>query len=45
SIIRLEWGVRDLNGVRQVAEKNSFRMTKKIYMPANNLSLVFNSVR
>ena len=40
-----EWGIRDLNGVRQVAENNSFRMTKKISMPANNLSLVFNSVR
>jgi SAM-dependent methyltransferase len=35
------WGVRDLDTVRTTAERNGFRLERRVEMPANNLSLVF----
>lgn len=39
-----DWGVRDLEGVVELAGEQGFRLTKKIEMPANNLSLIFAKV-
>lgn len=36
-----EWGLRDLNAVERLAGKNGLRLTQRIDMPANNLSLFF----
>ena len=35
------WGVRDLEGVVEAALKEGLVLKKKIKMPANNLSLLF----
>jgi len=35
------WGVRDLGEVADLARKGGFELTKRIGMPANNLSVVF----
>lgn len=35
------WGIRRLEDVRDVADKEGFDLRKRIEMPANNLSLVF----
>lgn len=36
-----EWGVRDLDDVRALADKHGFTFEKRVEMPANNLSVVF----
>ncbi len=36
-----EWGVRDLEEIIKVADKNGLSLQKSIEMPANNLSLIF----
>jgi hypothetical protein len=36
-----EWGVRDLEEVVAVAERESLKLIKTVAMPANNLSVVF----
>ena len=35
------WGVRDLNEVSAVARQHGFRLSAKLAMPANNLSVIF----
>lgn len=35
------WGVRTVEAVRDVGENYGFRMLKKVEMPVNNLSLIF----
>jgi cyclopropane fatty-acyl-phospholipid synthase-like methyltransferase len=35
------WGVRDLDDVTRVAEKQEFRLDEVVEMPANNLSVIF----
>jgi len=35
------WGVRDLEAVVALAERNGFALEQRVAMPANNLSLVF----
>ena len=36
-----EWGVRDLEEVAEVANKEGLKLLEVIEMPANNLSVVF----
>lgn len=36
-----EWGVRDLDAVREEAEQHGFLLEEVVAMPANNLTLVF----
>ena len=36
-----DWGVRDVEDVKLVAEKYHFYLDEKVSMPANNLSLIF----
>ncbi len=36
-----EWGLRDLEAVRDVAERAGFELAEIVDMPANNFSLVF----
>ena len=36
-----EWGVRDLDDVRVLADKHGFTFERRVAMPANNLSVVF----
>ena len=36
-----EWGVRNLDDVVEVAEKEGLKFVEKVEMPANNLSVVF----
>ena len=38
------WGVRDLEKVNEEASKNGFIKEELIYMPANNLSLIYRKV-
>ena len=40
-----EWGVRDLEQVVELARAHGLELARKLPMPANNLSLVFKSVR
>ena len=40
-----EWGVRDLEDVVELARIHGLELTAKVPMPANNLSLIFRSVR
>jgi SAM-dependent methyltransferase len=37
------WGVRDLEEVERVAERNGFGLSEVIEMPANNFSVVFRA--
>jgi SAM-dependent methyltransferase len=39
-----EWGVRDLEAVVGVAERNDFSHAQTVSMPANNLSVVFQKL-
>jgi hypothetical protein len=36
-----EWGVRDLDDVKALAERHGFAFVERVPMPANNLSVVF----
>jgi SAM-dependent methyltransferase len=36
-----KWGVRDIDDVRDLANKHGFDFVERVAMPANNLSLVF----
>ncbi|MBL4800625.1 MAG: DUF938 domain-containing protein [Emcibacter sp.] len=36
-----EWGVRDLNDVKELAKDHGFGFVKTVEMPANNLSVIF----
>jgi hypothetical protein len=36
-----QWGVRDLDDVRALADSHGFDFVERVAMPANNLSLVF----
>ena len=36
-----EWGVRDLDDVRALAEQHGFDFDERVAMPANNLSVIF----
>ena len=36
-----DWGVRDLDDVRDLAAKHSLDFIERVAMPANNLSVVF----
>lgn len=36
-----EWGIRDLEAVEAVAQKNGMQLSETVSMPANNLCLVF----
>jgi hypothetical protein len=36
-----QWGVRDIDDVRDLANKHGFDFVERVAMPANNLSLVF----
>lgn len=36
-----EWGVRDLDDVKALADQNGFDFAERVAMPANNLSVVF----
>jgi SAM-dependent methyltransferase len=36
-----QWGVRDVDDVRALAESHGFDFVERVAMPANNLSLVF----
>jgi SAM-dependent methyltransferase len=36
-----QWGVRDIDDVRALAESHGFDFVERVAMPANNLSLVF----
>jgi len=36
-----DWGIRDIDQVTQLAEENGFTFRKKVEMPANNLSVIF----
>jgi SAM-dependent methyltransferase len=36
-----EWGVRDLDEVKALAERHGFEFVERVPMPANNLSVVF----
>lgn len=38
------WGVRDLESVVEIAEKQGFKLLKTVAMPANNLSVIFQKV-
>lgn len=38
------WGVRDLEDVIEIAEKQGFKLVKTVAMPANNLSVVFQKI-
>lgn len=39
------WGIRALDDVTRVAAANGFRFSRKIPMPANNLSVIFTRVQ
>jgi hypothetical protein len=39
----LEWGVRDLEEVAEVAETNGLSLAERIPMPESNLSLIFQN--
>lgn len=39
-----DWGIRDLEAVKAIAQKRSLQLEKTVLMPANNLSLVFRRV-
>lgn len=36
-----DWGVRNLDTVAELAQKNQFRLSETVTMPANNLSVIF----
>ena len=36
-----DWGVRDVEDVKKIAEKYGFYLDEKVPMPSNNLSLIF----
>ena len=35
------WGIRDIDEVKEQAEKNGMSLTEKVAMPANNFTLIF----
>ena len=35
------WGIRDVNDVADLAQRNGFRLDETVHMPANNLALIF----
>ena len=39
-----EWGIRDLAAVDELARRNDFGRTRRIAMPANNLTLVYRKL-
>lgn len=38
------WGVRDIEAVAAAADRHGFRLSERVAMPANNLSLIFRKL-